>query len=219
MNNLTCAMCVALTAGAAIGGTNDILVEIHGDVFNNRLSVSSLASVNAGDSMTISFELSSTNFVNSMNFPTRGYEIDQSSYAINFSGGESIGLANPWTNPVAPYFVVRESDPVSDGFFMAPNLDFPFPSLDLNENGQLGPLNQRFEVSYEGSTLTSLDILDAVGSYDYTGLEVFGLGIGDGFVDDVVGIDYTGMTISIIPAPASVMALLPVGLLGTRRRR
>lgn len=219
MNKAICASVIALAAGSALAGTNDILVEIHGDVWGNQLSVSSLASVNPGDTMTISFELDSSNFLNSPNFPTRGYEIDQASYVINFSGGQSIGLANPWTDPVAPYFVIRESDPVSDGFFMAPNLDFPFPSLDLNENGQLGPLNQRFDVSYVGSTLTSLDIMDAVGSYGFTGLEVFGIGIGDGFFDDVIGIDYAGMTISVIPAPASVMGLLTVGLVAARRRR
>ncbi|MBZ0171149.1 MAG: hypothetical protein K8E66_02095 [Phycisphaerales bacterium] len=219
MNKAICASVIALTAGSALAGTNDILVEIHGEIWGNQLRVSSLATVNPGDTMTISFELDSANFLNSANFPTRGYEIDQASYVINFSGGQSIGLLNPWVDPVAPYFVIRESDPVSDGFFMAPNLDYPYPNLDLNENGQLGPLNQRFDVSYEGSTLTTLNIIDAVGSYDYTGLQVFGLGIGDGFVDDVVGIDYTGMTISYIPAPASIVGLVSVGLFAARRRR
>jgi hypothetical protein len=206
---------ILIAAAATASASADLYnVQIHGDVFFNGTTVGEMATVNAGETVTYSFNVDSDSTITG-GFPTLGYEIDASSFSVSFSGGASFGLAAGFG---PSYFVIRESDPVADGFFISQGPDFP-SNLDLDEDGRFGPYNARFNVSYTGDTLTTLDIADAVGTYDFTGLTVFGTGIGDGFIDDVVGIDFSSMSISLVPAP-SAMALLGLGgLVGARRRR
>lgn len=191
-----------------------VLVEIRGDVFSNQINSGALGAVNAGETVTYSFTVDSGDFVNG-SFPTRGYAIDLSSFALNFSGGTSIGLAPSFAGPA--YFVIRNNDPAVDGFFLSEGLDFP-SGLDLDQAGVFGNFAAAFNVGYSGDTLSSLDILDAVGTYDFTGLKVFGMGIDDGPFEGVLGIDFSSMTISIVPAP-SALALLGLGGLTLARRR
>lgn len=115
-------------------------------------------------------------------------------------------------------FVIRESDPVADGFMISNHADWP-AALDTTEVGRVGNFAVRFNVSYEGTTLSTLNILDAVGTYDYTGLTVFGMGVNVGFFEDVLGMDFTSMTITVIPAPASVCMRAGAALIGVRGRR
>lgn len=204
----------ALAAATLTAGATPILVEIHGDVYGNQVSSGTLGNVNAGETVTYSFTLDSDDFVNG-SFPTRGYAIDLNSFALNFSGGTSIGLSPSFAGPA--YFVIRDNDPAVDGFFLSQGLDFP-SGMDLDQAGAFGNFAASFNVSYTGDTLSSLDILGAVGSYDFTGLTVFGMGIDDGPFEGVVGIDFSSMTISVVPAP-SAMALLGLGGLTVARRR
>lgn len=195
---------------------NDVLVQIHGVVWGNQINQGALDPVMPGETATIAFQLDSGNFQNSPNYNTRGYLIDQSTFTFSFSGGVSVGLRNPYIDGT-PMFVVRESDPVADGFMISNNTDWPV-ALDTTEVGRFGNFAVRFNVSYEGTTLSTLNILDAAGMYDYTGLTVFGLGVNDGFFEDVLGMDFTSMTITVIPAPASMLAMVPIALVARRRR-
>lgn len=203
-----------LAAGTLTAGATPILVEIHGDVYGNQVSTGPLGNVNAGETVTYSFTLDSEDFVNG-SFPTRGYAINLNSFALNFSGGTNIGLSPSFAGPA--YFVIRNNDPAADGFFLSQGLDFP-TGLSLDQAGVFGNFAASFSVSYTGDTLSSLNILDAVGSYDFTGLTAFGMGIDDGPFEGVVGIDFSSMTISVVPAP-SAMALLGLGGLTIVRRR
>jgi hypothetical protein len=203
-----------LIAGATQAGATPVLVEIRGDVYSNQVSSGTLGNVNAGETVTYSFTLDSNNFVNG-SFPTRGYAIDLNSFVLNFSGGTTIGLSPSFVGPA--YFVIRNNDPAVDGFFLSQGLDFP-TGLALNQAGIFGNFAAAFSVGYSGDTLSSLDILDAVGSYNFTGLQVFGMGIDDGPFEGVVGIDFSSMIISVVPAP-SAMALLGLGGLTLARRR
>lgn len=203
-----------LAACALPARATPVLVEIRGDVFSNQVSTGPLGNVNAGETVTYSFTLDSEDFVNG-SFPTRGYAINLNSFALNFSSGTSIGLSPSFAGPA--YFVIRNNDPATDGFFLSQGLDFP-SGLDLNQSGVFGNFAASFSVSYTGDTLSSLNILDAVGTYDFTGLTVFGMGIDDGPFEGVVGIDFSSMTISVVPAP-SAMALLGLGGLTLVRRR
>lgn len=196
---------------------NDVLVQIHGFVWGNQINQGALDPVMPGETATIAFELDSGNFQNSPNYNTRGYLIDESTFTLSFSGGVSVGLRNPYIDGT-PMFVVRESDPVADGFMISNNTDWPV-ALDTTEVGRFGNFAVRFNVSYEGTTLSTLNILDAAGTYDYTGLTVFGMGVNDGFIEDVMGMDFTSMSVTVIPAPASVCMLAGAALLGVRRRR
>lgn len=196
------------SASAAI-----VMVEITGTVEYNQFSSGVLAPVDAGDAASITFLLDSDNFVNSPNFPTRGYAIDQSSFAFTM-GSVTIGLENPYPGGQTPYFVLRNNDPVVDGFLISENIDFPFgvdtsvPNVDLS-----------FLATYtSGATIPSLDILDAVGSYSLAGISSFNWTLDSG-PSNPIGLIYETMTISVIPAPAGLAALALAGLLGRRQRR
>ena len=80
-------------------------------------------------------------------------------------------------------------------------------------------LQQHVDLGYVGETLSSLDIHDAVGTYDFDGLTSFGFNLWAIFPDNVVlDIEFQQMTISVIPAPATFAVLALMGL-GLRRRR
>ena len=64
-----------------------------------------------------------------------------------------------------------------------------------------------------------LDILAATGNYDFTGLTVFGCNLWQAFPDNVrMDIDFSHMTIAVVPAPAGILAFAPLAF-GTGRRR
>lgn len=207
---------IALVAAAAATASADtVLVEIHGDVWGNQINAAPLGDVNPGETGTISFNLDTNNFANGT-FPTRGYAIDLNSFSFTFSGGTSVGINPAFAGPA--YFVVRDNDPVADGFFLSQGLDFP-SDIPLAQTGVFGDFGARFNVSYTGDTLNSLNIADAAGTYDFTGLTVFGMGINDGPFEDVLGMDFSSMTITVIPAPSALAMLGFGGLVATRRRR
>lgn len=220
MKTTTLLGAIALSAMPVLAGTvNDIRVEIHGDVYGNQISSGAFGFVNAGESMTYSFELSSSTFMDG-SFPVRGYSIDLSTFSVSFSGGTVVNAANPYPAGFNPMFVLRNDDPAVDGFFLTDGSVDGFPGgIATDEAGVFGDFMATFNVAYLGDTLSSLDITDAVGTYDFTGLTVFGLGIDDGPFEDVLGADFSSMTISVIPVPSTMLGLAPIGLLAARRRR
>ena len=92
---------------------------------------------------------------------------------------------------------------------------------DTAEPGIFDPFEAAFEVGYDGDTLNSLDLADAVGTYDYgtggpgTLTNFYSNLVDSGF--EVVGLDFQYMTISTVPAPAALAIVLLGGI--TRRRR
>jgi hypothetical protein len=197
MTLLAAVLLAAVPAHAAI-----IEVEITGEVEWNFARAFPLTEVNVGDPVTMYFEVDSDVFMNSTNFSTRGYDIDMASYSITL-GSVKVGLQDPY-NWGIPYFVIRESDPVADGFFVSGNnVDWPFPGLPLEVFGFCGPFESHFDVSYTGDTLTSLDILDALGNYEYDGLTRFYFNEVDcGF--EVIGVLFEKLSISLAPVEVPV---------------
>jgi len=118
---------------------------------------------------------------------------------------------------VTPYFVIRNNDPAVDGFMVSSGTGFP-DGVPLNQAGGFGNFENAFHVTYEGTRLSSLDVLGAVGDYNFTGLSVFNWTIDDGPVN-AMGILFSDMTISAVPEPTGLLALLPAALLAVRRRR
>lgn len=206
---------VFTAALAAAADATPVLVEINGDVFSNQINPGVLGTVNPGETVTYSFLVDSTTFTDGF-FPTRGYDIDLASFNLSFSGGASIGAAPSFGGPA--YFVLRNNDPAVDGFFISQGLDFP-SGIPLDQAGVFGDFGAAFSAGYTGDTLDSFDILDAVGTYDFTGLTNFGMGIDDGPFEGVLGIDFSSMTISVVPAPSAFALLGLAGLGSTRRRR
>lgn len=174
-------------------------VTITGEVEYNQINTGVLDPITAGAPVTITFTVDSAAFVNSANFPTRGYVVDKPSFTFK-AGNVTVPLKNPFPAGTTPYFTLRNNDPQVDGFFLGTDFEYGYTGVPLNSNGIFGPFAAAFAVSYAGNTLSSLNIEDAVGSYDYTGLGSFYLAVQDGSFD-AMGLLFTGMTIAPVAAP------------------
>lgn len=185
-----------LTACAATACVHaqSVIVEISGEVGFNVIA-GNQAGVSTGDPVSMSFQLDSANFVDSPNFPTRGYEIDPSSFVLSVNGNP-ITLVDP--QPFGPaFFVIRDNDPAVDGFLVSRNIDVSQP-VTVDVPG-LPVHDLEFLVTYPDTTVPSLDLLDAVGSYDFTGISVFNWTVGR---FGGIGAEYTyqSMTIEVVHA-------------------
>ncbi|MHC4776507.1 MAG: hypothetical protein ACYTBR_14750, partial [Planctomycetota bacterium] len=91
-----------------------------------------------------------------------------------------------------PYFTLVDGFPVSDGFFVSTS-PFSPGGVPLEQE----PFEANVDLGYEGDTIGSLDILDALGIYDFDGLTSFGFNLWAIFPDNVaMEIDFEQMTIS-----------------------
>ncbi len=205
-----------LLASGSPAMTAIIDVTVSGTVSFNTIGTPPLNGFASGAPVSLTFQVDSANFVNSGSFPTRGYPIDTSSFVLS-SGAASIGLQNPFPAGQTPYFALRNNDPGVDGFILATSYEFPTgaPLNQTHTNGQRYYHN--YYVTYGPNTLSSLDILDALGTYDYTGLSVFNWTIWRISPDFVFAeFDFARMTIT--PEPAALGGLALLGVLGARRR-
>jgi hypothetical protein len=202
------AVALALPASAAI-----VKVTIDGSVDFNGFTSGPFAGVQSGAAASMSFLLDSDVFMNSGVFPTRGYNIDKASWTFT-AGTGSITLQNPYPAGQTPFFVLRNNDPAVDGFFISENVNF-LGGLDTS----ITNADMAWHATYGGNTLSSLNILDAVGSYSLAGVSVFNwtIDIGPG---TPMGMIYEKLTIEVIPTPAVLPLLaLGAGVAGGRRRR
>lgn len=212
MRNVILVLSLAAAATASAGVP--IQVTATGTVEFNAISLPPLGGVQSGAPATMTFMLDSDDYVNSPNYPTRGYMLSQPSFLLDF-GTVQIGLQDPFPPTETPYFVIRDNDPTVDGFLVSSSYDFPngVPINQAHTNGVY--YRDNFYVTYTGDTLPSLDILDALGTYDYTGLTVFNWTITrSGF--DFMGINFTQLT--IVPEPSSFGLLAALAVLALRRR-
>ena len=221
MNSFTklFALAVATLAAVATAGARAeiVNVELRGSVEWNQITGAPLNGALLGQNATLSFSVDSTNFQNNPQFPTRGYIIDQSSFKLAFPTF-SVGLQNPYPANSTPFFVIRNNDPAVDGFFISEGTGF-FDGVPLNQTGGFGQFANEFHVTYEGTRLPSLNIMDALGHYDFTGLSVFNWTIDDGPFN-ALGILFNDMTISAVPEPASAgLLILPSAMIFFRRRK
>jgi len=209
-----------MVSGLATAAVSADIVEVRvvGSVDFGGVNNGQWQNAGSGDEVIMSFQLDSNNFVDSMNFPTRGYEIISSSFNLSIAGN-SAGLANPYPAGRDPLFVIRNDDPAVDGFFLGSSVD-GFPDGVATDEGALiaNTFDALFSATYEGTRLDSLDILGAVGTYDFTGLSVFNWGLEDGPVQPM-GFIFDHWTIEVVPAPSAFAIFAFAGLAGARRRR
>jgi hypothetical protein len=186
----------ALVALAGSGDAGAALVEvtIEGEVEFNSIGPPPLGVPNPGDPVTVRFTLDSEEFVDNQVFPTRGYVIDPATFSMEFPS-VSVGLAEPFPRELTPYFVLRDNDPAVDGFLLTTDLSGP-AGVPLDQQGIFGPFRDNFYVTYTGATLSSLDLLDALGVYDFTDLTVFNWTVEDGAFEPL-GILFTRLTLAL----------------------
>ncbi len=206
-----------ITSIAAAG--TSVQVQYTGSVDFNIIpsAVSPLSGVAVGAPASISFQLDSDSFVDNLNFPTRSYDFAPDSFIASV-GDFELRLESPYTTGfIAPSLVVRNNDPAVDGFFISDNGNFP-DAIATDHPGGNGPFGVLASVTYNTDPLPSLDILDALGTYDFGGLTSFNWVLVDGPFD-AMGFLFEELTISTVPEPTS-LGLAALGLLfglGCRR--
>ena len=169
-----------------------VTVEATGQVIWSGIGDPPLGDVNAGEQMVMSFSVDSDVFDEGIPGDTRGYVIDEASFSLSFSGGVVVGLMDPFPAGETPYFTLVDGYPVSDGFFVSTS-PFSPGGVPLEQD----PVNFNLDLGYEGETLPSLDILDALGEYGYEGMTRFALNFWAVFPDNVgMECDFISMTIS-----------------------
>ncbi len=187
---------------------------VNGQVVFNRIQERPLGDLGSGESVVMSFVVNSGNFTEGVPGDTRGYEIDQSSFELTFDGTLIVGLQDPFPGGQTPFFTLVDGFPVSDGFFVSTSPVSP-GGVPLEQ----APFNANLSLGYEGDTLASLDILDALGTYDFDGLTSFGFNLWSIAPDNVaMDIDFEQMTLEQAECddggePPPVPATSPVGLM------
>lgn len=186
-------LAVGALTGAALAET--VQVQVFGEVEYNQIHSGEFAAVTAGDPVVFSFYVDSNDYVDSGSFPTRGYIADATSFSLTI-GPVTTGLEDPFPAGLSPYFVLRNNDPAVDGFFLSTTgVDYP-DAWPLNIPAQIAPyFSLNYQVTYTNDPLPSLDILDAIGTYDYTGISSFYTTINDSFAE-AMGWIYDHMVIS-----------------------
>lgn len=205
------AAAVAASAGAAI-----VHVQVEGVVDFNVIQ-GNQAGTPSGAPVHMGFNLDSNVFQNSASFPTRGYPIDLASFSLVVNGNP-INIINPQPGGATPYFVLRDNDPAVDGFFISTNTDV-FAPWSVTVPGLTPVHDLNYHTTFaNGSELSSLNILDAVGTHDLSNISVYEWSVGR-FGNNGAEYAYQTITISVVPAPGAAAVLLaPVGLLARRRR-
>jgi len=189
-----------------VAAADKVEVSATGQVLFNGIQDEPLGGVSGG-TVEMSFVVDSNNFVDGVPGDTRGYVIDQSSFSLKFQpSGISVGLESPFPAGDTPYFSLVDGFPVSDGFFVSDSPISP-GGVPLSQS----PFSANLELGYVGETLSSLDILDAVGVYEFDGLTRFGYTVWTISPDNVaMEIDFARLT--IVPEPSCLALLLVSGI-------
>lgn len=198
---------LALTACGALAET--VTIEFIGSVEYNQVNQGVFAEVNSGDAVYATFTVDSDNYEASPGgYGVRGYLVDVGSFQLTIGSVGPVALVNPQPNDETTYFSLRNDDPAADGFFIANEIDWDYNLPKLDVPGGIDPyFGFHWTVGYTGDTFSSLDILDALGSYDYTGLTSFYTVIADSWAD-AMGLEFMQTIISTgtVATDASTMS-------------
>ena len=199
----------ALTLLACGAMAETVTIEFIGSVEYNQINEGIFADVNSGDAVYAAFTVDSDVYEASPGgYGVRGYIVDVASFELTIGSVGPVALVNPQPNDETTYFSLRNDDPAVDGFFIANEIDWDYNLPKLDEPGGIDPyFTLHWTVGYTGDTFSSLDILDAVGSYDYTGLTNFYTVIADAWAD-AMGLEFVQTIISTgtVATDASTMS-------------
>lgn len=186
MKNLLIVIAV-LSLGATWAWADTVSVEMIGEVEWNQVNQGILAGVNAGDPVYASFTLDSNVWVDSPSgYGIRAYPIDVGSFEMTIGSVGPILLVNPQPSDEVTYFHIRHADPVADGLMISNQLEWDYNLPKLDVAGGLDPyFSFIWSIGYTEETFPSLDIMQCLGSYDFTGLTSFYTGIKDSWADPI----------------------------------
>ncbi len=187
-----------LTLMATVAMAEVVTIEFIGTVEYNQINQGVFAAVNSGDDVYATFTLDSETWEPSPGgYGVRGYPIDQASFQLTIGSAGPVALLNPQPDGEITYFNLRDADPVADGLFISNQLDWDNVLPKLEVPGGIDPyFGFHWSVGYTGDTFSSLDIMDAIGSYDYTGLTSFYTVIADAWAD-AMGLEFVQTIISV----------------------
>jgi len=194
-----------------------VKVDVTGTViFRSGTLGAPLNGVAVGNTGVMSFNVDSNVFVDGIPGDVRSYPIIQPTFSLAFQpSGVSVGLLNPFPAGQTPYFSLVDGFPVSDGFFVSTSIVSP-GGVPISQT----PLQANLDLGYAGTTLSSLNILDAFGTYNFTGLTRFGYNIWQSIPDNVrLDMDFAQMTIAAVPEPTTLGMMTVTGLFALARRR
>lgn len=203
---LLIALALVLVAGVALAET--VRVEFIGSVEYNQVNQGVFAEVNSGDAVYATFTVDSEDYMASPGgYGVRGYVVDQSSFELTIGAVGPVALVDPQPDGEVTYFSIRNDDPAADGFFIANDIDWDYNLPKLNVPGGIDPwFTLHWTVGYTGDTFSSLDILDCLGSYDYTGLTSFYTVVADAWAD-AMGLEFiqTNITTESVATESSTL--------------
>lgn len=184
---------LATLANASLSHADLVDITFTGTVEWNQINPPPLGNVNAGDAVVLTFQVDSDVYVNGSAYPTRGYNINAVSWSCTM-GSTPIDIQTPFQG--TPYFVLRDNDPAVDGFMLSTNDVYYALGVPLEQSGAFGDFVHVAYVTYGGDTLSSLDILDATGTYDFAGLSVYNWVVEDGPYSPL-GVVFEQLTIEV----------------------
>lgn len=169
--NLVAVVC--LLSCVSITGAETVRVTISGQVESNQLTFGPLrnALVHPGDDVSVTFLVDSNDFVDSPQWPVRGYRINKPSFQIQM-GTETVGFPATFPANITPYFSIRNNDPGVDGFLLGHFVD-TWGSVPINgytyPNFGLGFLR-----TFNTATVwPTTNILDALGHYGFENMSSY----------------------------------------------
>ncbi len=191
-----------LTTLAAAAHADIVRVTITGNVEQNRFVSGALMGVPAGAPVTVVLDLDSTNYISSVALPTRVRAYPIVGNSLVFTAG-SVSVTRNLT--YAANFCVRNDDPRADGFFLSQGTDLP-TEIPLSL-GLTTPFGVQFSRTFSIDTpfptpdnsLTSLDILGALGSWGYEDISSFNFLVAQGENNVPMVLGYERITIAALP--------------------
>lgn len=182
-----------------------VRVTVTGSVESNAFpanGTNTFGGILAGSPVTLTLELDSAQFLDSPNLPgrTRGYVIQPGTMRLTAGTASATRLEN-----TPAYFVLRNNDPRVDGFFLSQGTDIdteiPLQMIPANFGVQF---SRTFNIDTPAPTpddsLTSLNILDALGSWQFNDISSYNFAVGIGEFNLPMILAYESITIATLCA-------------------
>lgn len=190
VTGLTCLLFVCSTLASTMK------IRATGSVSANAIAGEPMKSVKVGEQVLCELHVDSSSTVSGVYPSTAGFSAYN--FSLVFSGGVKVGLSNKSSTP--SYFVLSKEmqggGGISDGFWLSESVNSPGGAPLTQEE-----LFLDLEVSYKASSVPSLDITKAAGTYDYTNLTVFGFNIWRANPDNVAMVlNFTDVHIIELPS-------------------